>query len=771
MRFINPLVDWIANMSIRNKVRNILLAVCIFISLIFVAVSYFFTGSWLEDLVISNYTEIATKQFEFVEYWMERRAEHIEKLSEAPIIVAASLQFSRGGIDPGTHAQLAKNINEVMFEQGIYTRITLIDTKGRICACTQGEEGYLPAALFADIRNSRDVRMCRSFIDSSNGRQRMVKPISFPVFTGGKTGGAITGYLICAINMSVMSDSLAILNLGRQGNAFIVDSSGRVVCSSKRYEFSRSVPIFNDYYINNRDGAADGYMLINQQTRQPVTSVTTCLATSHAGHAEYINHENNRVIGVWKWLSYFQWMVLIEVGTREAYAAITKTIIIYVIVGGIFVALSVIVALMLSRNIRISMKSFMDSFNRGAMGDLSVRYPVSNRSSQAIYRKEGDGYVEYDRARGFCFFEIGSFGAQMGRGTACRFLLENRFDACRQCGVYRSNMKNEMHEMGIWFNHFIVKIAEVVGKTANLSRELFTSSDELSKTIGDFSENANTQASSAEEIMATVETLVSGFDLISERVTDHNISLKTMIHRVQELTRIIDTMGERVSKTQINTDDFTDKAKHGEKMLKDMNQSMIKISSSSTEMMEIIGIIDDISEQINLLALNASIEAARAGEAGRGFAVVADEVSKLADQTAASLKRIDSLVKVNNSEIKKGLSNVQETVDTIAVIIDGFTLISTMMKNVSDVMKVEIDTKHMVIDEMASVEKRSQAIQDVTDEQKIASDDIVTSVTMINKSTQEIAARSEELAANSENMRNEAEALNESIVFFKGAGQ
>jgi len=82
-------------------------------------------------------------------------------------------------------------------------------------------------------------------------------------------------------------------------------------------------------------------------------------------------------------------------------------------------------------------------------------------------------------------------------------------------------------------------------------------------------------------------------------------------------------------------------------------------------------------------------------------------------------------------------------------------------------MKVEIDTKHMVVDEMASVEKRSGSIQEVTDEQKIASDDIVSSIAMINKTTQEIAARAEELAANSENMRNEAEALNESIVFFK----
>ena len=98
--------------------------------------------------------------------------------------------------------------------------------------------------------------------------------------------------------------------------------------------------------------------------------------------------------------------------------------------------------------------------------------------------------------------------ASWGREVSAGISWKKNISRADQCDVYKANMKNEMHEMGIWFNLFIVKITEVVGKTANLSRELFTSSDELSKTIGDFSENANTQASSAEEIMATVEALV-----------------------------------------------------------------------------------------------------------------------------------------------------------------------------------------------------------------------------------------------------------------------
>ena len=81
-----------------------------------------------------------------------------------------------------------------------------------------------------------------------------------------------------------------------------------------------------------------------------------------------------------------------------------------------------------------------------------------------------------------------------------------------------------------------------------------------------------------------------------------------------------------------------------------MNVSITNITESSQQVTDIISIIDDISDKINLLSLNAAIEAARAGEAGRGFAVVADEISKLADQTAASINDIDSLIRKNNNE-------------------------------------------------------------------------------------------------------------------------
>ena len=111
------------------------------------------------------------------------------------------------------------------------------------------------------------------------------------------------------------------------------------------------------------------------------------------------------------------------------------------------------------------------------------------------------------------------------------------------------------------------------------------------------------------------------------------------------------------------------KAREGEQSMTGMNSAMTRIIQSSEEMTGIVKIINDISERINLLSLNAAIEAARAGDAGRGFAVVADEISKLADQTASSIKSIDTLIRTNESEIGKGNQNVGAAVEKINYII------------------------------------------------------------------------------------------------------
>jgi methyl-accepting chemotaxis protein len=198
-----------------------------------------------------------------------------------------------------------------------------------------------------------------------------------------------------------------------------------------------------------------------------------------------------------------------------------------------------------------------------------------------------------------------------------------------------------------------------------------------------------------------------------------------------------------------------------------MNESMGKVMKSSSDMIGIIGIINDISDRINLLSLNASIEAARAGEAGRGFAVVAEEISKLADQTATSTKNIDDLIRANSSEISMEMRNLDETTVILKKIIEGVDRMKNEVRSISSVAGEQLETAEKVRLHSADIYARANEILETAGSQKENLDTITSSISNINDYTNNITAGAEEIAASAGDISGMAETLNEKISQFK----
>lgn len=310
------------------------------------------------------------------------------------------------------------------------------------------------------------------------------------------------------------------------------------------------------------------------------------------------------------------------------------------------------------------------------------------------------------------------------------------------------------------------KIEKLLGSARDTSQRLASSAEELASTAVSFSSNSQTQAASAEEIMATIEEVSAGVDNVALNTRDQFERMNSLMEKMNNLSMIIGTMGSDVAITMDLTRTIATDAAEGEGSLNSMNAGMQRINQSSTEMTGIIAIINKISDQINLLALNATIEAARAGEAGRGFAVVADEISKLAEQTAASLKEIGSLIRMNNAEISSGFGNVKSTVETISRIISGVNTIRDMIAAVSEKMKQQQSLNTKVNEEADRVKLRANEIKNATEEQKNAVAEIVRSIANVNELTQSYASGAEKLSTSARSVEGIAQALNEKVETF-----
>ncbi len=310
-------------------------------------------------------------------------------------------------------------------------------------------------------------------------------------------------------------------------------------------------------------------------------------------------------------------------------------------------------------------------------------------------------------------------------------------------------------------------INKLLENVRDITTRLSSSIEEMTATTLSLAENSQSQTAMEEEIINASSRNVESIDELTSNANSQSVAFKILSGGVKELSNSINELNRETVKSLDLTKSITERISEGDKAIKSTSGAMVAIDTSSGKMRNIMSFINDISDQINLLSLNAAIESARAGEAGRGFAVVADEISKLADKTAQSIKDIELLVKTNSSEITKGLQSVKYLNEIINKIFKDISAISNLMNKISNYMDSQINYNDKVNSESEKMQTISEKINHSLDTHREAIKSISVAIKEIGKVGQENSSAAEEMAANSEEIAGMTENLKKLVDGFK----
>ncbi|WP_421937631.1 methyl-accepting chemotaxis protein [Phenylobacterium sp.] len=192
--------------------------------------------------------------------------------------------------------------------------------------------------------------------------------------------------------------------------------------------------------------------------------------------------------------------------------------------------------------------------------------------------------------------------------------------------------------------------------------------DDYNAAMRQLEEAISTVAAATDSMGASSEEMAKASDDLSRRSEQQAASLEETAAALDEITATVRTTANGAHEASQAVAMTRDEAQRTGAVVSSAVAAMSQIESSSRQIGQIIGVIDEIAFQTNLLALNAGVEAARAGDAGRGFAVVASEVRALAQRSAEAAKEIKALISASSQQVDAGVGLVKETGEALEAI-------------------------------------------------------------------------------------------------------
>ncbi len=299
--------------------------------------------------------------------------------------------------------------------------------------------------------------------------------------------------------------------------------------------------------------------------------------------------------------------------------------------------------------------------------------------------------------------------------------------------------RSERDVLGQSFSTMKYNLSSMVRQLGTNASELVSAASEISSSSEQMSRGATEQTEQVAQVSRAVEEMTATVVDSSQSALQASEASRSAAEMAGQGGAIV---GETVEGMQTIAE-----------VVKESASSIGQLAESAEQIGEIIGVIDDIADQTNLLALNAAIEAARAGEQGRGFAVVADEVRKLAERTGKATGEITKMIKTVQSGTSDAVHVMESGIEEVG---KGRELADQAGTSLGEIVTMSNNVMGMI-----------EGIATAAEEQSSASEQIAHNVENISSVARETANGAQQSASAAEQLNHQAESLQQIVARFK----
>jgi len=328
--------------------------------------------------------------------------------------------------------------------------------------------------------------------------------------------------------------------------------------------------------------------------------------------------------------------------------------------------------------------------------------------------------------------------------------LKKATDSLRDLSVSRGDLsfriengrKDEIGELIRWMNEFLNKlhsilmsVSEIVYKNDNLGVHLSQSSkisaqsvSSIIKSIHEMKEGSVQLDKSIFHASASIEEIMQSIKSLTKQVEQQFAAIEQSSSSTEQIMASVKNVAN-ITETRLATmEGLVELIRNGGEKVELTNNIIHAIQKNADDMLNMVDIINNISSQTNLLAMNASIEAAHAGEAGKGFAVVADEIRKLAEDTSSNAGMIADSLHSTTEKINQATEAGSESERALEVINGEVQVFSNALREVSLSMNELSKASSEILESVSTLMSTSEVVREASNEMEVGSTETLSSI-------------------------------------------